>query len=195
MYIVTFKILCYNERDLKKVFVLIDKIKELLVKYKELVLYVIFGVVTTVSNWITYAVMVRVFGVDLSDVKIENNIVYTMFHGASGRNLTLLFVANIIAWVVGVIVAFVTNKIWVFESKSWKPSTLLKEIGGFVTARLATGLLEWFGIPTLVLMGMNQSFFGIEGFPAKVIVSIIVVISNYVFSKFIIFRKKKKQED
>ncbi|MCR5208242.1 MAG: GtrA family protein [Eubacterium sp.] len=174
---------------------MIEKIKELAVKYRELILYVIFGFVTTVANWIAYAVMVRALKIDLSTVKIENNVFYTVFHGAAGKTITLLLIANIVAWVVGVIVAFTTNKLWVFESKSLKPSTVLKELSGFIAARLATGFLEWFGIPALVLAGMNQSFLGIEGFPAKIIVSVVVIVANYVFSKFIVFRKKKKKQE
>lgn len=174
--------------------IMIDKIKELLKKYREIILYVIFGAVTTFANWLTYAVMVRIFKVDLSTVKIEGNIVYAVFHGSSGKNITLLFIANLIAWAVGVIVAFTTNKLWVFESKSKEPKTVIKELGSFTAARLVTGVLEWFGIPALVLAGMNQSFLGIEGFPAKVLVSVIVIVTNYVFSKFVVFKKKKKQD-
>ncbi len=173
---------------------MIEKIKELLNKYREIILYIIFGVITTFSNWLTYAVMVRLFKVDLSTVKVEGNIVYAVFHGSSGKNITLLFIANLIAWAVGVVVAFVSNKLWVFESKSWKPKTVMKEASGFTAARLATGVLEWFGIPALILAGMNQSFLGIEGFPAKILVSVVVVIANYVFSKFLIFRKKKQDK-
>jgi len=171
---------------------MIDKIKALLNKYREIILYVIFGGITTLANWITYAVMVRLFRIDLSAVKVEGNIVYAVFHGSSGKNITLLFIANLIAWAVGVIVAFVTNKIWVFESKTWNLKTVIKEAGGFTAARLATGVLEWFGIPALVLAGMNQSFLGIEGFPTKVLVSVIVVVANYLFSKFIVFKNKKQ---
>lgn len=170
---------------------MLEKIKLLFNKYKEIILYIVFGVVTTVTNWIVYAVTVKIMGVDLSSVKVEGNIIYTVFHGSSGKNITLLFIANIIAWLAAVAVAFVTNKLWVFNSKSWKPLTVIKELGSFVSGRIATGLLEWFGIPALVLAGMNQSLFGIEGFPAKVIVSVIVVVVNYFFSKFIVFRNKK----
>ena len=60
---------------------MIDKIKELLNKYREIILYIIFGVITTFANWLTYAVMVRLFKVDLSTVKVEGNIVYAVFHG------------------------------------------------------------------------------------------------------------------
>lgn len=171
-----------------------DKIKELFTKYKEIISYLFFGVVTTVVNWIVYAIMVRLLAVDLTQVKGSDNVFYSMLHGDSGKNLTLLLIANIVAWAAGVIVAFVTNKLWVFESKSWRIGTVLKELGGFTVARLATGFMEWFGIPALVMAGLNQSFLGIQGFWAKAIVSVAVIVLNYVFSKFIIFRKKKKEK-
>ena len=88
---------------------MIDKIKELLNKYREIILYIIFGVITTFSNWLTYAVMVRLFKVDLSTVKVEGNIVYAVFHGSSGKNITLLFIANLIAWAVGVVEVLVLS--------------------------------------------------------------------------------------
>ena len=91
--------------------------------------------------------------------------------------------------------AFVTNKIWVFESKSWKPSVAFKELWLFVTARLITGVLEWVGVPLLVAWGLDQKMFGVKGFVAKIIVSVIVIILNYVFSKLIIFKKKDKQTE
>ena len=168
-----------------------NKIKELFNKYREIILYVVFGAVTTLTNWIVYEITVRLMKLDLTAVKIESNIVYTVFKGASGKTVTLLFAANFIAWLAAVIVAFVTNKIWVFESKSWKPKTVVKEAGEFTAARIATGFLEWFGVPALVIAGMNQY----DGLPAKILVSIIVVIVNYFFSKFIIFKKKKSASD
>lgn len=172
-----------------------EKIKELFIKYKEIISYLFFGVATTLINWMTYAIMVRVLSVDLSGVAATDNVFNSILHGETGSNITRLFIANVIAWVAGVIFAFVTNKLWVFESKSWAPKIALKELWGFFTARFATGLLEWFGIPALVVAGINMPFLGIEGFWAKAIVSVAVVILNYVFSKLIIFRKKKKTED
>ena len=172
-----------------------NRIKELFIKYKEIISYLFFGVVTTAVNWITYTLMCLALGADSSQIKATDNVFNSMLHGASGRNLTMLFIANIIAWIAGVIVAFVTNKLWVFESKSWKPSVSIKELGGFVAARFATGLLEWFVFPAIVMAGLNQSVFGIQGFWAKAIVSVAVVVLNYVFSKFLVFRKKKKEQE
>ena len=106
-----------------------------------------------------------------------------------------IFIANFVAWVLSVIFAFVTNKLWVFESKSWRFGLVMKELWLFVLARLITGVMEWFGVPLLWAVGLNQKLFGIDGFLAKIIVSVLVVILNYVFSKLIIFRNKDKKKD
>ena len=147
---------------------------------------------TTLVNWAVYALCVRLTGVDLSRVDAaKDGIIKSVFGGTAGEQIRLLFAANLIAWAASVLVAFVTNKLWVFESKSWRVKTVTRELWEFTAARLLTGLLEWFGIPALVLAGMNGSLFGIEGFWAKALVSVIVVAANYVFSKLVIFKKKK----
>lgn len=168
-----------------------EKIKGLFIKYKEIIMYIIFGVLTTLVNWVVYWLMEPL----LSSAMHGDQVIWTIF----GKNITMsilsIFLANFIAWVAGVVFAFVTNKIWVFESKSWRFGLVMKELWLFVLARLITGVLEWFGVPLLVAMGLNQPLFGAEGFVAKLIVSVVVVILNYVFSKLIIFRKKDKKKD
>lgn len=99
--------------------------------------------------------------------------------------------SNAIAWIIAVLFAFVTNKIFVFESKDKSLATILKEGVSFIGSRAATGALEIL-LPTLLFkFGLNQSFLGIDGFWAKAFVSVLVIILNYVFSKLIVFRKKK----
>ncbi len=149
------------------------KIKELFLKYKEIIMYLVFGVLTTLVSWGSYAL----FEIALSSF-ILNSIV-------------LSSVANVLSWIAAVAFAFVTNKLWVFESKSWKSGLVIKELGAFVGSRLLTGALEWVGVPGLMLIGLNQSILGIEGMVAKVLISVIVVILNYVLSKLLVFRKKK----
>lgn len=167
-----------------------EKIKQLFIKYKEIILYIIFGVLTTLVNWATYWVLARIWAQQME----QEQVLFTLFGKTITVGLFFIFLANFIAWVAGVIFAFVTNKIWVFESKSWKPAVALKEFWLFVLARLITGVLEWFGVPLLVAIGLNQPLFGAEGFVAKLLVSVIVVILNYVFSKLIIFKNKDKQK-
>ena len=139
---------------------------------REVFMYLVFGVLTTVVSWASYALFIKILGgISNSDVRIS--------------------VANVLSWIAAVLFAFITNKLWVFDSKSWKPSIVIKELGMFVVARLATGCIEWFGVPLLVKIGVNQELFGTEGMLAKIIASVLVVIINYFFSKLLIFKKKE----
>ena len=168
-----------------------DKIKELFNKYKEIIMYIIFGVLTTLVNWVVYWVLAKIWEQQMK----ETNLLFSLFGEPITVGIFFIFIAGFIAWVAGVAFAFVTNKIWVFESKSWRFGLVMKELWLFVLARLITGVLEWFGVPLLVAIGINRPLFGAEGFVAKLIVSVVVVILNYVFSKLIIFRKKDKKKE
>ena len=107
---------------------------------------------------------------------------------------TRIILAGIIAWVIAVIVAFVTNKIWVFESKSWNAKLVTNEALTFFGGRIATGLLEVVAVPALVSWGFDVKLFGIDGLPAKIVVSVAIVVLNYILSKFISFRSPKEQK-
>ncbi len=148
---------------------MMKKIQELLKEYKEIIMYLIFGVGTTAVNWIIYT-MIVVLGKE--------------------RSLT---VANVIAWIGAVAFAYITNKLWVFESKSWNPKVVWKELGMFLGARIFSGVFEIGLFPVLVWLGMNQSIFGIEGMLAKIVIGVAVIILNYIFSKLLVFKKKKIQ--
>lgn len=143
-----------------------QRIKDLFIKYKEVIMYLIFGVATTLVNWIVYSLLMK----------------------TSVINMT---VSNAIAWFTAVVFAYITNKIFVFESKSWNPAEVWKEVVKFFGARIATGVIEIGGLPLLYYIGVKQSIFGVEGFLAKILVSVIVVILNYVFSKIFVFSTKK----
>lgn len=142
--------------------IMVNMIIGLLKKYKEVILYLVFGVATTVVNWISYASFNKM---------------------GIGMNTS-----NVLAWVLAVVFAYITNKIFVFESKSMKLEVLLPEIGKFVGARVVTGVIEIVGLPLLVYAGIRQTIFGVEGFLAKILVSVLVVILNYVFSKIFVFK-------
>ena len=151
-----------------------DKIKELLQKNKELVLYVVFGVLTTLVNFAAFRV----------------------FTGLLGEELYL--VNNGIAWVVGVIFAFVTNKRFVFESRRSSASLVFKELTEFVGARLFSFGVEEGGMYLFVsVLGLGAKSLDVLGINisgqmiAKLILAVVVVILNYFFSKFIIFKKSK----
>lgn len=154
------------------------KIKELLKKYEELILYVVFGGLTTLVNFVAYWLLNKTLG--------EN----------------FYLVNNVIAWFVSVVFAYVTNKLWVFESKSWAPKVLAKEVPEFFAARVFSLLVEEGGLWLFVeKMGFDRFSFEIFDFEftgkliAKIVLAVIVVILNYFFSKFVIFAKKKKNKD
>lgn len=137
----------------------------------EMVRYLFWGVMTTVVSWLSYAVFAwlgaLVFG---------------------GSETLTVFFANCLSWVLAVLFAFVTNKRWVFHSRSWKLEIVLPELGKFVAARIITGVMEIAAVPMLVWLGLNQTVLGIQGMVAKAVVSIGVVLLNYVFSKRFIFK-------
>ena len=152
------------------------KIIDLLKKYifnKEMIMYIIMGVLATIVNWITHAI-----------------IVGPMTSLIANQDLALS-VTTFIAVAVSVIFAFFTNKIFVFESKSWAPKVFWREFISFILARALTGVVEIFGVPLLVRIGLDQEIFGVKAMVAKIAVSIIVIVLNYVFSKLFIFKKKE----
>lgn len=132
-------------------------------KYKQEILYMAFGCVVTVVNWAVYSLLVTVFNVGVT-------------------------LSNAVAWFLAVIVAFITNKLYVFESRSKGLRALSKEVIGFFMTRIGTGLLDVF-LPTILIgLGLNGALFGIDGFYAKLVVNGIVIILNYLFSKLLIFK-------
>ena len=134
--------------------------KNLLLKYKEPILYIIFGVLTTLVNIVVYFCF--------------NDILHVHY-----------LVSNAIAWVLSVLFAFVTNKLFVFESKSLQCLQVMRELGGFVAARGATGVLD------MVLMWLLVDVIVMDEMFAKILVNVLVIVLNYVASKLWIFRKKK----
>ena len=146
---------------------MIEKIKALIIKNRELILYLIFGVATTLVNWVSYTVLVEGINVGIT-------------------------ASNAISWLVAVIFAFIVNKMFVFESKHLGFLHLLKEIVSFFGGRILSGAVEIFLPLLLFRIGLTFALFGIEGFLAKVTTSVIVIILNYIFSKLIVFRKRKK---
>ena len=135
-----------------------EKLKQLWKKHKELILYVFFGGCTTLINIISYFAC---------------------------RELMYLPVvpADVLAWVVSVIFAYVTNKLFVFESKSWRLMLVLKEGAAFLAARVFS-----LGVDVAILY-VTVTVLGWWELPMKVLANVVVIVINYIFSKWIIFRK------
>ena len=131
----------------------------LIKKHKSFIAYGVFGVFTTIVNIVTY------------------NFCYNNL----GISNTL---SNIVAWILAVTFAYLTNKVWVFDSKSWKWEVLKREVLAFISCRLATGILD------IVIMFVCVDILGLHALLMKVISNVLVIILNYIFSKLVIFKKK-----
>lgn len=140
---------------------IIDKFKTLFYKYKSQVLYLFFGGLSTFLNIIIFFLLNTL-------VKIDYQI------------------SNVIAWIIVVVFAYITNKIWVFESKTTSKKDLLKESLSFIIARVVTLIVEF-----ILLYLFIEKFLMIE-IVAKIIINVIVVVLNYIFSKLFIFNTNKQ---
>lgn len=152
-------------------------IKKLFEKYKEVISYVFFGVLATVVNLVSFKI----------------------FNAVLGAHLYLL--TNVISWLITVIFAYFTNKLWVFESKSWKAEVVIKELIGFFGARIFSLVVEEAGLWLMIdIMHMGKIGWDIFSFNldgnmiAKIIMQVVVVILNYVFSKLVIFKHKNDSD-
>ena len=135
-----------------------EKIKTLFFKYKEQILYILFGVFTTVVNIVVFAVCADMMHLDT-------------------------YISNFAAWVSAVTFAYITNKLWVFESKTTDAKELFREIVSFTGARVLT-----LGID-MVLMFVGVDILHINKLIVKVLANVVVIVSNYVLSKLFIFKK------
>jgi len=125
---------------------------------RETISYLIFGVLTTLVNYVVYE-LCKWIGVHYA-------------------------VSTIIAWIFAVAFAYITNKLFVFESRSFNRSVLIKEIAAFVSCRLLSGLCDLgFMIIAVELLSIHDSV-------SKLLSNVVVVIINYIFSKLFIFKKK-----
>ena len=137
--------------------------KELFNKYKEIIMYLIFGVLTTVISLIVYYALTYT-------ILNPNNSVY-------------LQIANILSWVAGVLFAYFTNRKYVLESKN---ENKLKEFTSFVGARVTTLILD------MLIMGVGVSLLHGNDKILKLISQVLVIVGNYVLSKLIVFKKSNK---
>ena len=127
---------------------MINTIKSLIIKYKELITYGIFGVATTVVNFVTFKLASMVLGEEL------------------------YLLSNVIAWVTCVIFAYITNKLWVFESKR-TGSKIIKECIIFFSCRMLTGIFD------LLIMYYAVDVFEFDAYLWKLISNIAVIVLNY----------------
>lgn len=146
-----------------------QKIKELYLKYKEIINYLIFGVLTTIVS-----------------LAVKYLLLFTIFDASNALELQ---VAVIISWIAACLFAYITNRIWVFESKS---KEIVKEMVKFFAARLSTLGLEMLIMFIFVTaLGLNSDIWVIVW---TLVSQVLVIIGNYILSKLIVFKNKKKEE-
>lgn len=138
-------------------------IKKLYNKYKEIINYLIFGALTTLINLLTYYILI-----------------ITIFNP---NNKIELQITNIIAWIISVTFAYITNKLFVFNSKE---QNIKKEVIKFYSSRISTLLVE------IILMYIFVSTLKYNDKIIKIITNIIIIILNYIISKLLVFQKRIK---
>ncbi len=140
-----------------------EKIIALFKKYREIIVYVIVGGLTTVVSWVA---------------KFLFNFIF--YAGTAFPTPSQNLVLSIVNWVAGVAFAYPTNRKFVFESKDPK---ILPECIKFVLSRVSTLILDAVVMQILVAVGLDL-------YIATLISAVLVVIANYVFSKVFVFKKK-----
>ena len=135
-----------------------EKWKARILQHYDLLAYLFFGGLTTVVNYLVYIPCFNWWGLSAT-------------------------VSNVIAWLVAVSFAFVTNKPFVFKSHDWSAKVLFPELGKFLGCRVGSGALE------TVFLFVTVDGLSWNGNWMKVITSVLVVILNYVGSKLFVFRK------
>ena len=140
---------------------MIQKVKELLIKYEEIIAYLIVGVLTTIVSW--GACFVAELFLD-PDQTVQNAII------------------NTIGWVAGVVFGYFTNRKYVFKSTN---PEMMKEFVAFAGGRVSTWILD------IVIMFVTVNLIHMNYWVAKIFISsVLVMIANYVLSKLFVFKKK-----
>ena len=132
-------------------------------KYREIILYLIFGVLTTLVSLVTYYILVKTF--------------------LNPKNGFELQMANIISWCISVMFAYFTNRKYVFESHN---DNKIKELFKFVSSRLITLFMD------MTIMFIGVIVINFDDKIVKIISQVVIIIANYLFSKLIVFNKKVK---
>ena len=127
-------------------------------KYKEILLYLFFGALTMIVSIASYAICNLTFGINA-------------------------LVANIISWILAVMFAFYTNRIWVFQAQTNLIRDFLKQMASFCSGRIVTLIIEE------VILFIFITCLHYNSMVIKVIAQVVVVILNYVISKLWVFRK------
>jgi len=165
----------------------VAKLRELYSKYRQIIMYIIFGILTT--------------AVSLGAWYLTMKVGVLIMHDENGEPTVLLdALGSTTQWIVGVVSAFVTSKKWVFVDADKGLRVTARQFAVFTGSRVLTYLMELvLNIGTILLFQwLGYRAFSVIGFEvderiwAKAITSVVIVILNYLISKLLVFRKKPK---
>ena len=122
------------------------------------ILYVIFGILTTIVNLISYYFFSNIMSINY-------------------------LISNMISWIISVLFAYITNKFYVFNSKDKSKDIIIKEFIKFVNCRLTSGIIE------MILLFLLVDIIKVNDVISKLVIGVIVVILNFIFSKLFVFKK------
>ena len=136
-------------------------------KHQEGMRYLVFGALTTIVNIVSYAILSKIVFQGLEETLKVN-------------------ISEILSFVISIIFAYITNKLYVFNSKTKGFVNIAKEITSFVGCRILTEFISIGMMNLAVKFSINDVFM-------KVVANIVVIVLNFVFSKILIFRKKSTE--
>ncbi len=140
---------------------MLQKLKVLFGRYREIILYIWFGGWTTVVNYLSYLVLEHLFHINY-------------------------LAATVIAWLLSVLFAYLTNRKWVFASQANTPKSIAVEAASFFGSRVFSGICD------LVLMYLCVTILQLNGDISKLAINVLVIVLNYLLSKLLVFRKRGK---
>ena len=147
---------------------MIEKIKALCVKHREILVYLIVGGLTTVVSWAAKFLWNFLFYAGTSSPTVLQNTILSVVENAAG-----------------IAFAYPTNRRWVFHSEAVTARDKMKELVSFFACRLFTGLVDWACMYVFVdLLHFNDLVI-------KILANVVVIILNYIGSKFFVFSKRK----
>lgn len=169
-----------------------SKFEKLCQKHREILMYLLFGVMTTAVGWIVYFVVLWGFKAAFA-LPVDDT--------SSGLYILGYTVAQVVQWIAAVLFAFFTNRKWVFTDAEKNVSAAL-QLTKFAGGRVITFFIDYLvtlfaamGAAALLPMLTSVSLLGKEWnlceIGAKVLAAVIVIICNYVFSKIFVFKSKK----
>jgi putative flippase GtrA len=173
---------------------MIQKIKTFCTNHREMVMYLIFGFLTTVVGWSVYYVIL-LGGRAIFDFPVEET--------TSARYFALYTTAQVLQWICAGLFAFFTNRAWVFTDAD-KSVSVWKQLIPFAGGRLVTFGLDYvitFGlalalcalIPSWTAVVLLGKTFNLCEIGSKLVAAVVVIVSNYIMSKLFVFKKKKEQ--